>query len=156
MTQQPWLQRGTIRDNILFGRAYDENKYNKVLSACCLIEDLFLLPAGDLTGVGEGGMTLSGGQKARIALARAVYQDKQIFLLDDIMSAVDINVAKHIYQNCVMGLLKDKTRVLCTHHVKYLMHANRIILMDNGTLKQQGGWGCIGTFLCVSELRELM
>lgn len=91
-----------------------------------------------MTGVGDSGMTLSGGQKARIALARAVYQDKQIYLFDDIMSAVDMKVAKHIFQQCVMGYLKHKTRILCTHHVQYLTHADRIILMENGSVKLEG------------------
>ncbi|KAI4463602.1 atp-binding cassette sub-family c [Holotrichia oblita] len=138
VTQQPWLQRGTIKDNILFGKNYDESKYVEVLTACCLTEDLEQLPGGDLTGVGEGGMTLSGGQKARIALARAIYQDKQIYLLDDIISAVDANVARQIFQNCIMGILRHKTRILCTHHVRYLMYADRILVMENGTISQQG------------------
>ena len=138
VTQQPWLQRGTVRENILFGKAFEDNRYKSVLFACGLAEDIYLLPAGDLTGVGEGGMTLSGGQKARVALARAVYQDKAVYLLDDILSAVDVKVAKHIFQNCIMGLLKDKTRVLCTHHVNYLVHADKIVLMEGGVIKQQG------------------
>lgn len=138
VTQQPWLQRGTLRDNILFGKAFEDNRYKSVLFACGLAEDIYLLPAGDLTGVGEGGTTLSGGQKARVALARAVYQDKAVYLLDDILSAVDVKVAKHIFQNCIMGLLKEKTRILCTHHVNYLVHADKIVLMEGGSIKQQG------------------
>ncbi|XP_044256061.1 ATP-binding cassette sub-family C member 10 [Tribolium madens] len=138
VTQQPWLQRGTLRDNILFGKAFEDNRYKSVLFACGLAEDIYLLPGGDLTGVGEGGMTLSGGQKARVALARAVYQDKAVYLLDDILSAVDTKVARHIFQHCIMGLLKNKTKVLCTHHVNYLVHCDRIVLMENGVIKQQG------------------
>lgn len=122
----------------MFGKSYDETKYKSVINACCLADDLVLLPAGDLTGVGEGGTTLSGGQKARIALARAVYQDKSFYLLDDIIAAVDANVAKHIFQQCIMGLLKNKTRILCTHHIQYLINADRIILMENGKIKSQG------------------
>ncbi|RZC35044.1 multidrug resistance-associated protein 7 [Asbolus verrucosus] len=137
-TQQPWLQRGTVRDNILFGKTFEDNRYKAVLFACGLAEDIYLLPAGDLTGVGEGGMTLSGGQKARVALARAVYQDKAVYLLDDILSAVDVKVAKHIFQHCIMGLLKNKTKILCTHHVNYLVHADKIVLMEGGVIKQQG------------------
>lgn len=83
-------------------------------------------------------MTLSGGQKARIALARAVYQDKAAYLLDDILSAVDVKVAKHIFQHCIMGLLVNKTRILCTHHVKYLMYADRIAQLENGTFTNIG------------------
>lgn len=138
VSQQPWLQRGSIRNNILFGKAYDDSRYKLVLEVCCLNKDLSLLPGGDLTGVGEGGMTLSGGQKARIALARAIYQDKNIYLLDDILSAVDVKVAKHIFQFCIMGFLKNKARILCTHHVQYLVHADRIVVLDNGRIKRQG------------------
>ncbi|KAL3266128.1 hypothetical protein HHI36_010314 [Cryptolaemus montrouzieri] len=138
VTQQPWLQRGTIRDNILFGKTYDEQRYKSVVFACGLAEDIYLLPAGDFTGVGDSGTTLSGGQKARIALARAIYQDKSVYLLDDVLSAVDVRVAKHIFQHCIMKMLKDKTRILCTHLVEYLVYADRVILMENGVVKQQG------------------
>ncbi|CAH0561097.1 unnamed protein product [Brassicogethes aeneus] len=138
VTQQPWLQCGTIRENILFGKSFDETKYKTVIYACGLAEDITQLKHADLTDVGEGGMTLSGGQKARIALARAVYQDKSIYLLDDILSAVDVKVARHIFENCIMGVLRDKTRILCTHHVQYLVYADKIVQMENGTIKQQG------------------
>lgn len=140
VAQQAWLQRGTLRDNILFGRNYDESKYTSVLHACGLFEDLKSLPGGDLTGVGDGGMTLSGGQKARVSLARAVYQDKPIYLLDDIISAVDVKVAKHIFQHCIVGLLKNrnKTVILCSHHVNFLSYADRILVMENGTIVKEG------------------
>lgn len=138
VSQQPWLQRGTIRDNILFGKTFDENKYFNVLYACCLQEDLASLPNRDLTGVGEGGITLSGGQKARIALARAIYQDKQVYLLDDVLSAVDPHVAKHIFQHCILGILKTKTVVLCTHLIQYFSHADKIIVLEHGRIKQIG------------------
>lgn len=136
--QQPWLQCGTVRDNILFGRPFDDSKYRSVLFACGLVEDVHQLPAGDMTAVGEGGATLSGGQKARVALARAVYQDKAVYLLDDVLSAVDVKVAKHIFQHCLMGLLLNKTRILCTHHVQYLIYADAIALLENGTFKRMG------------------
>ncbi|XP_067010232.2 ATP-binding cassette sub-family C member 10 [Anabrus simplex] len=138
VTQQPWLQRGTLKDNILFGKSYDANKYRAVLEACCLDEDIQELPEGDQVAVGEGGVTLSGGQKARVALARAVYQDKDIYFMDDILSAVDSHVARAIYKRCINGLLKRKTRILCTHHVKYLMTADHVLVMDNGVIAQQG------------------
>lgn len=96
------------------------------------------MPNRDKTGVGEGGSTLSGGQKARVALARAVYQDKSIYLFDDIISAVDAKVAKHIFQHCVKGYLKGKTVVLCTHHLQYLVHVDRIYFMEDGRVKLQG------------------
>ncbi|KAH1019384.1 hypothetical protein HUJ04_009210 [Dendroctonus ponderosae] len=138
VAQQPWLQRGTLRDNILFGKAFDESRYTEVLFACGLRDDISNLPNGDLTGVGESGMTLSGGQKSRVALARAVYQDKSVYLLDDIVSAVDRNVAKHIFQHCILGLLKEKTRILCTHHVEFLVYADRIAVLENGLIKKLG------------------
>lgn len=99
---------------------------------------MLFLPSGDMTGVGEGGMTLSGGQKTRIALARAVYQDKQIYMFDDIMSALDAKVAKYIFKNCIMNYLKYKTKILCTHHVQYLVHADKIFLMKHGKIEMEG------------------
>ncbi|KAF4523999.1 hypothetical protein B566_EDAN013841 [Ephemera danica] len=128
IAQQPWLQRGTIRDNILFGSIYQHEKYKSVLKACCLDEEVQSLSGGDLTGVGEGGLTLSGGQRARVALARAVYQDKEIYLMDDILSAVDPNVAKNIFSKCILSLLKNKTRILCTHHRQFLQRKPEDVL----------------------------
>ncbi|XP_055879588.1 ATP-binding cassette sub-family C member 10-like [Biomphalaria glabrata] len=138
VAQEAWIQHATVRDNILFGRCYDSRRYELVLEACALIEDLKILPAGDMTEIGENGLTLSGGQKARVALARAVYQDKAVYLLDDPLSAVDAHVAKHIYTHCIMGLLKDKTRLLCTHHVKYLKKADLVLHMENGVIFKSG------------------
>ncbi|XP_069682959.1 ATP-binding cassette sub-family C member 10 [Periplaneta americana] len=138
VTQQPWLQRGTLRDNILFGKSFEHGRYKSVVEACCLVDDFNTLPGGDMVGVGEGGVTLSGGQKARVALARAVYQDKNIYFLDDIMSAVDVNVARHIFHKCINGILRSKTRILCTHHVQYLLSADNILVMENGKITQQG------------------
>ncbi|KAH9493041.1 Multidrug resistance-associated protein 7 [Bulinus truncatus] len=134
VAQEPWIQHATLRDNILFGHPYDSQRYELVLEACALIEDLKVLPAGDMTEIGENGLNLSGGQKARVALARAVYQDKSVYLLDDPLSAVDAHVAKHIYTHCIMGLLKKKTCILCTHHVKFLRRADLVILLENGSI----------------------
>jgi ABC-type bacteriocin/lantibiotic exporter with double-glycine peptidase domain len=96
------------------------------------------LRGGDSASVGESGSTLSGGQKARIALARAAYQDKSVYLLDDILSAVDLGVARNIFNNCIMGLLRYKTRILCTHNRTFLQRADWIVVMENGTIKEQG------------------
>ncbi len=136
--QEPWLQQGTIRDNILFGKMYRQNWYNQVVEACSLKEDLKQLAKGDMTNVGEHGVMLSGGQKARVALARAVYQDKEVYLIDDIYSALDVPVGNHIFKKCIMGLLRNKTRVLCTHHPKYLTSATRLILLDDGKVLDVG------------------
>ena len=109
-SQQPWIQNATVKDNILFGNPLNETVYSNVLSACSLDTDLKILPAGDMTEIGERGINLSGGQKARVSLARAVYANKTIYLLDDPLSAVDVHVAKHLYNHVIgpNGLLKDK------------------------------------------------
>ncbi|KAL6450072.1 YOR1 Oligomycin resistance ATP-dependent permease YOR1 [Candida maltosa Xu316] len=126
----PWIQNNTIRENITFGLEYDQSYYQKVIYACALHIDLDNLEGGDFTEVGERGITLSGGQKARINLARAVYADKDIILLDDPLSAVDSKVGKHIMKNCLMGLLKDKTRILATHQLNLIGSADRIIFLN--------------------------
>ncbi|XP_017097826.2 ATP-binding cassette sub-family C member 10 [Drosophila bipectinata] len=131
--QSPWLQRGTIRENIVWGSQFDEQWYKTVLHACALEEDLQIL-GGDLVGVGENGRTLSGGQRARVALARAVYQDKKIYLLDDVLSSLDAHVARHIIKYCILRLLKHKTRIVVTRSVQLFFHANQILQMKDGKL----------------------
>ncbi|KAI5953752.1 hypothetical protein KGF57_003961 [Candida theae] len=126
----PWVQNSTVKDNIIFGSEYDEEKYKRVIYACSLEADLELLPAGDRTEIGERGITLSGGQKARINLARAVYANKDIILLDDVLSAVDARVGKHIMNNCLLDLLKEKTRVLATHQLSLIGSADRVIFLN--------------------------
>uniref|UniRef100_A0A670I1J2 ATP binding cassette subfamily C member 10 n=1 Tax=Podarcis muralis TaxID=64176 RepID=A0A670I1J2_PODMU len=137
-TQEPWIQFTSIRENILFGKEYDARFYQEVIEACALSDDLNILPAGDQTEVGENGVTLSGGQKARVALARAVYQDKDLYLLDDPLAAVDADVAKHLMQKCILGILKHKTRILCTHRTEFLEKADILLLMDNGRILKTG------------------
>ncbi|XP_067681975.1 ATP-binding cassette sub-family C member 10-like [Haliotis asinina] len=138
VAQEPWIQHATVKENILFGKKYEVRRYDNVLDACALVDDLKMLPAGDHTEIGENGVTLSGGQKARIALARAVYQDKDVYFLDDPLAAVDAHVAKHLYQKCIMGLLKQKTRILSTHHTHFLSKADKVIVMDKGCISQTG------------------
>ncbi|XP_005104371.1 multidrug resistance-associated protein 7 isoform X2 [Aplysia californica] len=138
VSQEPWLQQAAIRDNILFGRPFESQRYNKTLEACALTEDLKMMPSGDLTEVGENGVTLSGGQRARVALARAVYQDKSVYLLDDPLSAVDAHVAQHLYTHCIAGLLGSKTRVLCTHQLKFLARADWVIVLEDGNIAKSG------------------
>ncbi|KIJ45691.1 hypothetical protein M422DRAFT_778885, partial [Sphaerobolus stellatus SS14] len=116
--QEAWVQNETIKDNILFGKAYDETRYKKVIYQCGLERDLSLFEAGDNTEVGEKGLTLSGGQKARVTLARAVYSDASILLLDDILAALDVHTSKFIVENCLQGdLLRGRTVILITHNV---------------------------------------
>uniref|UniRef100_A0A8C8IQ86 ATP-binding cassette sub-family B member 6 n=1 Tax=Oncorhynchus tshawytscha TaxID=74940 RepID=A0A8C8IQ86_ONCTS len=136
--QEPWIQHATVRDNILFGKDYNSSFYQAVVEACALTDDLNILPNGDRTEVGENGVTLSGGQKARLALARAVYMEKDIFLLDDPLAAVDSDVAHHLMERCIMGILMSKTRILCTHRIEFVDKADVVILMDNGTIIKTG------------------
>ncbi|XP_059256375.1 ATP-binding cassette sub-family C member 10 isoform X1 [Mustela nigripes] len=137
-TQEPWIQFATIRDNILFGKTFDAQLYKEVLEACALGDDLRILPAGDQTEVGERGVTLSGGQRARIALARAVYQEKELYLLDDPLAAVDADVANHLLHRCILGVLSHTTRLLCTHRIEYLEKADVVLLLEAGRLVRAG------------------
>ncbi|MED6294336.1 hypothetical protein CHARACLAT_020126, partial [Characodon lateralis] len=136
-SQQPWVFPGSIRSNILFGRELNRKKYERVLRACALKRDLERLPDGDLTLIGDRGATLSGGQKARVNLARAVYQDADIYLLDDPLSAVDAEVGKHLFEQCICGLLKNKCRVLVTHQLQYLKAADKILVLREGHIMGQ-------------------
>ncbi|KAG5722122.1 ATP-binding cassette transporter abc4, partial [Termitomyces sp. T112] len=116
--QESWVLNTTIKNNILFGAPFDEQRYNKVIYQCALIGDLELLKAGDLTEVGEKGLTLSGGQKARLTLARAIYSSAEILLLDDVLAALDVHVAKWIVNKCFLGdLVQGRTILLVTHNV---------------------------------------
>ena len=136
--QTPWIQNMTIRDNILFGLPLDEDRYNRVIEACQLESDLEILKGGDLTEIGEKGINLSGGQKARVSLARAVYSDWDILLMDDPISALDANVKQKVFEMVFWGELKHKTRVLVTHAVDFLHLADRIIVMEEGRVKYEG------------------
>lgn len=131
-----WLINASIRENILMGCEYNEKKYLEILDACCLQSDIKQFPANDLTEIGERGINLSGGQKARVCLARAIYSDKQLYLLDDPLSSVDDTVAKTIYEKCILGLLKDKTRVLATHRTEYLYDIDRVVYLKNGEISK--------------------
>lgn len=137
-SQEPWIQHASVRDNILFGKDYDPVFYQTVIEACALTDDLNVLPNGDRTEVGENGVTLSGGQKARLALARAVYMDKNIYLLDDPLAAVDTDVAEHLMKKCILELLREKTRILCTHRIEFVHKADTVVLMENGTIVKTG------------------
>lgn len=133
-SQQPWIFVDSIRNNILFGRPYIKYKYDEVARICALQKDFLQFSHGDLTFVGENGISLSGGQKARINLARAVYEDADIYLLDDPLSAVDTKVGKHLFDECIDQYLKKKTRVLVTHQLQYLHKADLIIVVDEVSL----------------------
>ncbi|KAI0230542.1 Multidrug resistance-associated protein 1 [Lamellibrachia satsuma] len=139
--QQAWIQNATLKENITFGKPLkDSCRYREVLEACALLPDLEILPAGDDTEIGEKGINLSGGQKQRVSLARAVYTDADIYLLDDPLSAVDSHVGKHIFDKVLgpTGLLKDKTRILVTHSVSYLPQVDQIVVISDGLITEQG------------------
>ncbi|XP_058803038.1 ATP-binding cassette sub-family C member 4 isoform X2 [Phymastichus coffea] len=139
-SQEPWLFAGSVRNNILFGEPYNEAKYKQVTKACALAKDFEQLSYGDKTPVGERGTSLSGGQCARVNLARAVYRDVDVYLFDDPLSAVDTHVGKSLFEDCINGYLKHKTRILVTHQVQYLKEADVIILLNNGMIEFQGSF----------------
>ncbi|XP_019827194.2 ATP-binding cassette sub-family C member 4 isoform X2 [Bos indicus] len=138
VSQQPWVFSGTVRSNILFGKKYEKERYEKVIKACALKKDLQLLEDGDLTMIGDRGTTLSGGQKARVNLARAVYQDADIYLLDDPLSAVDAEVSRHLFELCICQALHEKIRILVTHQLQYLKAASQILILKDGQMVQKG------------------
>ncbi|CAH0558003.1 unnamed protein product [Brassicogethes aeneus] len=139
-SQEPWIFAATVRQNITFGAPYDKIKYNEVIHVCALEKDFKQFPEGDLTIVGDRGASLSGGQKARINLARAVYREADIYLLDDPLSAVDVHVATHLFDKCINGYLKDKTRILVTHQVYLLKNVDKIIILNNGRVDMEGSF----------------
>ncbi|GCC24840.1 ATP-binding cassette sub-family C member 12 isoform X1 [Chiloscyllium punctatum] len=138
VSQQAWIFHGNVRENILFGKTYDEERYKNVIEVCSLEQDLDILPFGDLTEIGERGINLSGGQKQRISIARAVYSDQDIYLLDDPLSAVDAHVGKHIFEQCIKKALQKKTVILVTHQLQYLEHCDEILLLEDGKIKEKG------------------
>jgi ABC-type multidrug transport system fused ATPase/permease subunit len=137
-SQQAWIINATVKENVSFGKKFDEDKWQKCVDACCLAADLEVLQAGADTEIGEKGINLSGGQKQRISLARALYQDSDVYILDDPLSAVDVHVGRHIFENFINGAIKDKARLLVTNQLQYLPHAHKIVLIDAGEIIIQG------------------
>lgn len=138
--QEPWLFTGTVRSNILFGQPYDRDRYRQVVRKCALERDFALLPHGDRTIVGERGASLSGGQKARIGLARACYRKASIYLLDDPLSAVDTHVSKHLFDQCLRDLLRESTVILVTHQLQFLQYVDQIVILNNGRVDAVGSY----------------
>ncbi|KAL0267499.1 UNVERIFIED_CONTAM: hypothetical protein PYX00_009752 [Menopon gallinae] len=138
--QQAWIQNATLRDNIIFGKPLDGKIYKSVIDACALKPDLDMLPGGDRTEIGEKGINLSGGQKQRVSLARAVYNNSDIYFLDDPLSAVDAHVGKHIFEKVIgpSGILRHKTRVLVTHSITFLPEVDIIIVLNDGEITEVG------------------
>lgn len=147
VAQIPWIENGSIKDNITFGLPFVEKRYKKTLHACALEKDLEMLPDGELTQIGANGINLSGGQRWRISFARAVYSRAGILILDDIFSAVDAHVGKHIFDNGLTGeLMRERTRILVSHHLKLCIpKAKYAISLSNGTIEHAGS---------VEELQE--
>ena len=134
------MQNATLKSNILFGKSLEKDRYEYIVDACALRPDLEILPGGDETEIGEKGINLSGGQKQRVSLARAVYSQSDLLLLDDPLSAVDAHVGKHIFQRVIgpEGILKKKTRVLVTHGIGYLPQVDDIVVLKDGKVSEQG------------------
>ncbi|KAF0990162.1 hypothetical protein HZS_2769 [Henneguya salminicola] len=132
--QNPWLLRGTIRENILRGLEFNENRYKKVIEACCLKYDLENFPEIDRKDVGLRGCKVSGGQRARINLAATIYRNADIYLLDDIFSALDVHVCDEIFDKCILKFLKNKTRLICTNQNKYIDSFDQIFYIENKTV----------------------
>ncbi|SCU83099.1 LADA_0C09604g1_1 [Lachancea dasiensis] len=158
-SQQAWIMNGSVKDNILFGHRYEESYYKATLKACQLLPDLEILADGDETLVGEKGISLSGGQKARLALARAVYSRADVYLLDDILSAVDAQVCKHIIDQVLsrtQGLLKNKTVVLTTNSTSVLKYSDNIHALEDGEIIESGTFDEVSQRGASSKLKALI
>jgi len=138
VSQTPWVFSGSVRENIVFGMKFDEKKFSKIIKACDLVKDISSFQKRGQTEIGQRGVILSGGQRARVSLARALYSDADIYLLDDPLSAVDAKVGKHLFHNCIKEFLAGRIRILVTHHLQYLSHTDNLVLLQNGCVVYQG------------------
>ncbi|XP_056168421.1 putative ABC transporter C family member 15 [Syzygium oleosum] len=136
--QSAWIQTGSVRENILFGRKFDSAFYENVVESCAMKQDIQMWSDGDLTAIGERGMNLSGGQKQRVQLARAVYSGSDVYFLDDPFSAVDAHTRTHLYKKCLMQMLSRKTVIYSTHQLEFLDAADLILVMKDGCIVQSG------------------
>lgn len=139
------MQNATIRDNILFGSEYNEEKFWETIEICELEADLDILPGGEMSEIGERGINLSGGQKQRLAIARAVYADADIYIIDDCLSALDAHVGKNIFKKVFKEKLKDRTVVFVTHALQYLPQMDKVCIMKGGKIVEQGSYEEIST-----------
>ena len=138
VTQQPWLINDTVLNNIVFGHPLDIQKYNDILNVCCLYDDIQSLPGKHHCEIAEGGVNLSGGQKARIAFARACYSDSDIVIMDDPLAAVDAKVGKTIFDQCICNYMNKRTRILVTNAVQYLSRCDYVVILGEGGIEHQG------------------
>ncbi|RKP39936.1 P-loop containing nucleoside triphosphate hydrolase protein [Dimargaris cristalligena] len=136
--QVPWIMAGSVRENIIFYSGYEPIRYQRVIECCALGRDLALMEEGDATLVGEKGTNLSGGQRARISLARAVYHDADLYVLDDPLSAVDSQVGRHLFERAIRGLLRDKPVVLVTHQLQFISQCDSVLILDEGRVFTHG------------------
>lgn len=153
--QQAWIVNATVKENVLFGQKFDEEKWSKAIDACCLTSDLAILPAGEETEIGEKGINLSGGQKQRVSLARALYSESDVYILDDPLSAVDVHVGRHIFDHFINGAIKGKARLLVTNQVQYCHAADRIIVLEDSKIVAQGTYNeCLNNEVFARLLSE--
>ncbi|KAF9959226.1 hypothetical protein BGZ72_010064 [Mortierella alpina] len=138
VAQSAWILNDSVKNNILFGKPYDKERYINVIKSCALVPDFKMLIHGDSTVIGEKGISLSGGQKQRISIARAVYADADVYIFDDPLSAVDAHVDKHIFEHALTKILAGKTRILVTNGVNHLAKADQIVVIRQGTISQDG------------------
>lgn len=138
--QEPWIMSGTVRENIVMEDGFDQHHYEQILESCCLTDDLNSMMNHDNSQTGIKGVNLSGGQRVRIALARAAYAQRDIYLLDEPFSSVDSKVADDLFKLCIDGFLKGKTRLMVTNHIEYLPYCDKIILLDQGKIAFQGSY----------------
>ncbi|XP_052005239.1 ATP-binding cassette sub-family C member 5-like [Xyrauchen texanus] len=138
VAQQAWILNDSLRENILFGKEYIEEKYNAVLKACCLVPDITELPYGDMTEIGERGANLSGGQRQRVSLARALYSERPVLLLDDPLSAVDTCVGSHLFHSAIRTAARGRTVIFVTHQLQYLPECDDVVLMKDGQIAEHG------------------
>ena len=150
VAQSPWVFSGTLRDNITFHRPFDATKFQTTVEACALRKDIEQFPDGDLTTIGERGVVLSGGQKARVSMARALYSNADIYLLDDPLSSVDALVGRHIFEKYICNALRDRLCLFVTHQPCYLKHADHIVVMSEGSI------GCQGSYLEIANMKNVI
>ena len=140
VSQSPWVFAGTIRDNITFNEPFDSIKFQTVVKACALAKDIEQFPDGDVTVIGERGVVLSGGQRARVSMARALYSDVDLYLLDDSLSSVDAEVGNHIFENYICNALRDRLCIFVTNQPCYMKQSDRVIVMKEGSIACQGSY----------------
>ncbi|KAI0136126.1 P-loop containing nucleoside triphosphate hydrolase protein [Hypoxylon sp. NC0597] len=153
-SQNAWIQSASLKDNILFGKPMDRERYDRIIKSCSLTIDIKTLPAGEDTEVGERGASLSGGQRQRINLARAMYADSELILLDDPLSAVDAHVGRHLFEEAICGELKEKTRILVTHQRQFLPRCDKILWMENGRIRAMDNYSNL--FAAESDFRIML